>query len=60
MKFTFFKCKHPAAYLAVQKNETVEKIDDDFKKVTYHLTCIKCREQVTINYAIACFDSHRK
>ena len=35
----FFKCKHPARWLGVKKQETVEKKSADFEVVTYHLRC---------------------
>jgi hypothetical protein len=47
----FFKCKHPAKYLSVQKNET-KKLSDDgyFLEITYHLRCI-CGEKIDIKHS---------
>jgi hypothetical protein len=47
----FFKCKHPARWLGVKKQETVEKKSADFDVVTYHLRCCKCGEDVALSYA---------
>ena len=44
------KCNHPANSLVVYKDATVENIDEDFNKVTYHLQC-SCGEMVDIKYA---------
>ena len=49
--FNFFKCNHPANWLMVEKDQTVESLDDDFESITFHLRCIKCSEKVDINYA---------
>jgi hypothetical protein len=35
----------------VEKDQTVEPLDDDFESITFHLRCIKCSEKVDINYA---------
>lgn len=46
---SFFECKHPAAYLGVQKSETVvptKEYPDEYEVVTYHLYCAKCGEHV--------------
>lgn len=37
-----FRCKHPHKYLAVIKEQTVTKKDDDYELVQYHFRCIKC------------------
>ncbi len=48
----FFKCKHPANQLWVQEKEKVEKMDDDFDKVTYRLRCSNCgKDDIEIRYA---------
>lgn len=58
----FFKCKHPADKLVVDKEQTVESFkrivangfyqtDEDFEKVTYNLFCLKCGEDVKITHA---------
>lgn len=47
----FFKCKHPARWLGVQRDETREPIDADFERVVYHLCCRQCGEEVTLSYA---------
>lgn len=47
----FFKCSHPHAYLAVEKDATETKIDDNYTKVTYHLFCLGCGESQSIEYA---------
>ena len=44
-------CKHPADGLAVVREQTVSRIDDDFEKVTYHLLCQKCGEACDITHA---------
>jgi hypothetical protein len=46
-----FKCKHPFAYLHVEKEPTVVKADRDFEHVEYHLYCLKCKKKLTIKYA---------
>lgn len=46
-----FKCKHPAAALIVEKDSTIEVIDNEFSKITHHLFCRQCRENVDICYA---------
>lgn len=46
---SFFACKHPAAYLGVQKRETVEpskQFPDEYEEVTSHLYCMKCGEHL--------------
>lgn len=49
----FFKCKHPASSLFVEKDATVQ--DDPssplYQHVTYHLFCLKCDEKVEIKFA---------
>jgi len=47
----FFKCKHPAASLSVQRDETRNRVNADFEVVKYHLVCARCREQVDISYS---------
>ena len=47
----FFKCKHPAEYLMVAKEQTVEQFDADYDHITYHFTCYKCNKPVTIKHA---------
>ena len=44
----FFKCKHPASWLIINKPCTTEIIDKDFTQVTYHLLCRKCDKTVDI------------
>lgn len=46
----FFKCKHPANWLAVQADSTEEWVDEDFTRVTHNLYCQKCQEKVDIKY----------
>ncbi len=46
-----FACKHPAASLRVNKDETAERETKYFITVSYHLYCLKCNEPVTIKYA---------
>lgn len=46
----FFKCKHPANMLLVEKPLTFKKIDNDFNKITYHLRCMKCGDLIDISY----------
>ena len=46
----FFKCAHPARFLAVQKPETVDRQDADFKVISYHLFCRKCGGEVSLSY----------
>jgi hypothetical protein len=48
---SLFKCTHPANRLGVERKETVEPMHDDFNLVTYHLVCIKCDKQISLNYA---------
>ena len=57
----FFKCKHPADRLVVEKEQTIRPIvksvgfysdiDPDFEQVNYHLICRKCGQNVTISHA---------
>lgn len=48
----FFKCKHPANSLCVEKEATVSNTDDPlYQHVTYHLFCLKCDEKVEIKFA---------
>lgn len=48
--FNLFKCKHHSEYLVISKgNPTRTKVDDDFTKVTFHLHCFKCGEDVDIS-----------
>lgn len=47
----FFKCKHPADALLIRKQETVEPIDKDFDRVTYHFRCIRCDKEINKSYA---------
>ncbi len=49
--FNFFKCKHPANYLVVEKDQTITPHDEDFDYVDYHFICMKCNKPVTIGYA---------
>jgi len=44
-------CNHPAAQLAVVREQVVTPLDADFEKVTYHLACMKCGEPVFIEHA---------
>ena len=46
--YMFFKCKHPHASLAVEKEHTIDKIDDDFEGIDYHLFCTACGENLKI------------
>lgn len=47
----FWKCKHPFDALAVEKEQTVGTIDNDFESVDYHLYCQKCGEKLMISHA---------
>ena len=47
----FFKCKHPAQYLGVRTEETLEKKNEDFEVMRYHLLCRKCGEPVEVAYS---------
>ena len=47
----FFRCKHPASRLGVQKKETTTRLDDEFDVVTYHLVCRRCGETLELKYA---------
>lgn len=49
--FDLFKCSHPANMLRVEKEATVENIDEDFDRVIYHLVCDKCGEKITIKHS---------
>ena len=48
---SFFKCKHPIEYHHVEKNHTIEVIDEDFEKVRYYLYCVKCEHKFTVGYS---------
>lgn len=47
----WFKCKHPAERLVVEKKETIEQIDDDFDVITYNLQCGVCKTNIKVTYA---------
>jgi hypothetical protein len=47
----FFKCKHPAARLVVERDSTVTQKDEDFNIIVHHLRCRECDEEVSITYA---------
>ena len=47
----FFKCKHPAEFLSVEKDSTKESDGVDFEYITHHLFCKKCKTKVDITYA---------
>ena len=49
--FGLFKCSHPANMLVVERKETVRPPDKDFNLVTYHLVCLRCDKQISLNYA---------
>ncbi len=49
--FSIFTCTHPLKYLAVQKESSEVKLDEDFSKVTHHLRCTKCSKDVSISFA---------
>ena len=53
-----FDCNHPIAWLAIEKTQTVTKIDDEFQRVTYHYFCRKCEQQINKTHAelIPCDD----
>ncbi|MBP9806364.1 MAG: hypothetical protein KBE22_15870 [Candidatus Accumulibacter sp.] len=46
-----FKCKHPARYLIVDRDETLKAADHGFTITTYHLLCALCNEKINISYA---------
>jgi hypothetical protein len=46
-----FRCQHPANRLSVRKAQTVANIDADFDRVTYHLSCGACGENIEVSYA---------
>ena len=46
-----FKCKHPAAWLRVEREATEASIDHDFTLVTYYLVCGNCGESVKVEHA---------
>lgn len=47
----FFKCKHPASGLCVNKDESRDCSVDGWEIVTYHLFCFACKEEVDVKYA---------
>ena len=47
----FWKCKHPAASLIVEKPQTTERKDADFEVVTYHLICNRCSAEVKVKHS---------
>jgi len=49
--FNPFKCNHPAEHLVVEKDATLEPVDELFDHITYHLTCTKCGKHHNIKYA---------
>lgn len=47
-------CRHPARYLAVQKEDTETPSPDyprDYIHVTHHLFCQRCSEHIDITHA---------
>ena len=48
---TLFKCSHPFNRLGVKKEHTVEIMDVEFNKVTYHLFCRKCGADLPLSHA---------
>ena len=53
-----FKCNHPANRLSVLKAQTIANIDEDFDKVTYHLSCGSCGEHIDVSYAAMIGGAH--
>jgi len=51
MKLRFFRCRHPADLLIVEKEHTVEPLDADFDLIVYHCCCLGCGALVTIRHA---------
>lgn len=47
----WFKCKHPADWLAVVKEHSTKTVDADFVQITYHLFCRKCNVDVNITHS---------
>lgn len=47
----FFSCKHPFQALVVRKDATTEKVDANFKHITYHFLCTKCGKDLDKTYA---------
>jgi hypothetical protein len=47
----FFSCKHPVSGLIVATAATVESVDADFEKVTYHFLCLRCGGRPTVSHA---------
>jgi len=47
----FFECNHPFNRLVVEKEHTVENIDADFNRITYHLVCQKCKKLLPLSHA---------
>lgn len=52
---SLFRCRHPFAYLAVEKEATVEPFENpdyaDSEKVTIHLCCMRCKTLLDRTYA---------
>lgn len=46
--FSLFECKHPAALLAMQKEQTLAQFDADFNMATAHLVCRNCQARIQI------------
>jgi hypothetical protein len=50
----FFKCKHPANALDVEKGQTIEpskQCPEEYQLITFHFICSKCSEPVKISYS---------
>lgn len=46
-----FKCKHPADYLVVQKDSTVDtESHPHVHVITHHLYCTRCDKKINISY----------
>ena len=44
-------CGHPLKMIHTEKEQTVEPIDNDFEKVTYHLYCTVCNKPFKVEHA---------
>lgn len=42
-----FRCKHPAAALAVEDRPTVTPHDADFERITIRMLCLSCGQSVS-------------
>lgn len=48
--FGLFECQHPFSKLCVEKEHTEKHGDVNYVKITYHLHCIHCGEDLNLSH----------